>query len=325
MTTLFVATTGGHLQQLDFLASRVPPEGEALWVTDENEQSRSLLADRAVTFVPYVGIRGVADVARCVPTAHRLWRERGVTRVISTGSGIALGYLPYLAARGVSCHYIESATRVGGPSLTGRLLQATPSVLRYTQYRGWAGRRWLYRGSVFDGFEAEAAPRTSDVGPIRVVVTVGVAPEFGFSRLIERLVPLLAADGELSTATGCPVEVLWQTGSTPTGHLPIAAHPFLPAARLRAAVAEADIVVSHAGTGSSLVALFAGRLPVLASRSPQLGETVDGHQSELGRELDDRGLALHRAADRIVLDDLIRALGSRVRRHTDPPPFELAS
>ena len=31
------------------------------------------------------------------------------------GSGIALGYLPYLAARGVECHYIESAARVERP------------------------------------------------------------------------------------------------------------------------------------------------------------------------------------------------------------------
>jgi UDP-N-acetylglucosamine transferase subunit ALG13 len=325
MTTLFLATTGGHLQQLNLLAPRVLPNGHALWVTDENEQSRSMVSDRAVEFVPYVGVRAIADVARCVPTAHRLWQEHGVTQVISTGSGIALGYLPYLAARQVACHYIESATRVGGPSLTGRVLQATPGVHRYTQYRHWAGRRWLHRGSVFDGFEAGTGARSPDSRPIRVVVTTGIAPEFPFSRLIDHLVPLLAPDGGLSAATGRPVEVLWQTGSSPTGHLPIAAHPFLPADRLRAAVAEADIVVSHAGTGSALVTLFAGRFPVLASRSPRHGETIDGHQIELGSELSRRGLAVHRDPDRIVVDDLLRALDSTVRRRAVPPPFELAS
>src|SRR2546423_7110296 len=101
MTTLFVATIGGHLTQLDSLASRIPANGETVWVTHANEQSRSLLADRDVEFVPYVGMRSVPDVLRCIPNARRLLAARQVTRVVSTGSGIALGYLPYLAAHGV--------------------------------------------------------------------------------------------------------------------------------------------------------------------------------------------------------------------------------
>lgn len=325
MTTLFLATTGGHLQQLDFLAPRLPPDGDEVWVTDENEQSRSLLRGRPVEFVPYVGVRAAADVARCVPTAHRLWREYGVTRVVSTGSGIALGYLPYLASRRVACHYIESATRVSGPSLTGRVLRAVPAVHLYAQYRRWAGRRWRYRGSAFDGFEVRRVPLPAGDRPLRVVVTVGVAPEYGFSRLLDHLVPLLAADGDLAAATGRRVEVLWQTGTTPTGHLPITAVPFLPMGRLRDAVAGADIVVSHAGTGSALVALFAGRWPVLASRSAAHGEQVDDHQAELAAQLHEQGLALHREADRIDVDDLLQALGCRVVRRVDPPPFELVA
>jgi UDP-N-acetylglucosamine transferase subunit ALG13 len=264
-------------------------------------------------------------VGRCAPTAHRLWRDRGVTRAISTGSGIALGYLPYLAARGVSCHYIESATRISGPSLTGRVLQRTPRVHRYTQCRNWAAPRWRYAGSVFDGFAAgRKAPSGTD-GVIRVVVTVGTDRDSAFSRLVERLVPLLAERGDLAMATGCTVQVLWQTGCTPTGHLPIQALPFLSAERLWAALGAADIVVSHAGTGSSLAALTVGRLPVLASRSPRYDETVDGHQVELGDELHRRGLAVHREAHLVSVEDLLQALGSVVHRRCDPPAFELLS
>jgi UDP-N-acetylglucosamine--N-acetylmuramyl-(pentapeptide) pyrophosphoryl-undecaprenol N-acetylglucosamine transferase len=328
MTTLFLATSGGHLQQLKAIAPRVPPDGPALWVTDANEQSRSLLGDvegdSDVEFVPFVGVRDVAGVLHCLPTAHRLWRERGVSRVISTGSGIALGYLPYLAARGTECHYIESATRVGGPSLTGRLL-VTPGIHRYTQSPHWAGRHWRYRGSVFDGFAARTAPRPAGDGPIQVVVTVGTDTENPFSRLIEHLTPILAADGALSSAMGAPVHVLWQTGCTPISHLPITAVPFLPAGSLDAAIAAADIVISHAGTGSALAALTAGRLPVLAGRTPDRGETIDGHQSELAAELARRSLAIHRDPDGITVDDLILARNSTVDRVTSPPAFELAS
>jgi UDP-N-acetylglucosamine transferase subunit ALG13 len=325
MTTLFLATTGGHLQELHALAERLPKDENEIWVTDENEQSRSLLAGRDVEFVPYVGVRAAADVARCLPTAHRLWRQRRITRAVSTGSGMALGYLPYLAARGVACHYIECSTRVTGPSLTGRILEAMPRVHRYTQQPPWAGRRWLYRGSVFDGFEQVVVPPLPETRLLRVVVTVGIVTGYPFDRLIQRLGPLLAPDGELATATGRRVEVLWQTGPTPVDHLGIEANPTVPEPRLRSAIENADIVVSHAGTGSALVALTAGRLPVLASRSARHGESVDEHQAQLGTRLQELGLAIHRDADEIVVGDLVRAMRSRIRMRTDPPAFELAS
>ena len=109
MTTLFVATTGGHLTQLDSLASRIPPNGDALWVTHANEQSRSMLADRDVEYVPYVGVRNVPDVLRFIPYARLLFERRKMTRAVSLGSGIALVYLPYLAPRVVPLSYTDSA------------------------------------------------------------------------------------------------------------------------------------------------------------------------------------------------------------------------
>ncbi len=324
MTTLFLATTGGHLTQLDNLASRIPPNGNAVWVTHANEQSESMLADRDVEFVPYVGVRNVPDVLRCIPDARRLMARRKVTRAVSTGSGIALGYLPYLAARGVECHYIESATRVSGPSLTGRILQWVPGVRTYTQYQSWADHRWGYAGSVFDGYESTVVLREPDA-MVRVVVTVGAATQYPFRRLFEHLVPLLALDGELAQVIGLPVEVLWQTADTLVDDLPIHATPALSAAELGAALSKADIVISHAGTGSALAALNAGRYPILAARDPGLGEQVDDHQQQLATELARRSLAMHRDAQSITVDDMVEALGVAVRCTAKPPSFELCS
>jgi len=322
VTTLFLCSIGGHLDQLNALARRIPGDGPTVWVTHENYQSRSVLSGREVVFVPFVHERSVPDVARCAPTAHRLWRQRSVTRVISTGSGIALGYLPYLAARGVPCHYIESAARVTGPSLTGRVLEHVPRVRRYTQYAQWAGPRWHHRGSVFDDYEP-GGERQPPAGVLRVVVTLGTADEFPFARLVDRLVPLLSPDGELAEAAGVPVEVLWQTGCTPTGHLPIAPLAFVPGEKLTAAVADADLVVSHAGVGSALTALAAGHRPVLADRSAALGEFRDDHQRQIAVELQRRGLAVHRDASDITVADLLTALSSGVRPAGRRPVFEL--
>jgi UDP-N-acetylglucosamine transferase subunit ALG13 len=322
VTTAFIATTGGHLTQLTALADRIPPDPESVWITHANEQSTSLLAGRDVEFVPYVGVRDVPGVLRSIRHAHAVYRRRRPQRAVSTGSGIALGYLPYLAARGVECHYIESAARVGGPSITGRILRWVPRVHTHTQYRHWSGPHWHYGGSGFDAYTPSAEPR--ELGDrVRVVVTVGTAVEFPFSRLFRALAPLLGAGGELEQKTGRPVDVLWQTGCSPVDDLPISPTPFLPAADLTAALAAADVVVSHAGTGSALANLAAGRFAVVVSRRAALGEAGDDHQRELAEELVSRGLAAYREPEDITVDDLLATLGTTIRRVTDVPPFEL--
>jgi UDP-N-acetylglucosamine transferase subunit ALG13 len=293
-----------------------------VWVTHANEQSTSLLAGRTVEYIPYVGVRDVPGVLRCVLRAHSLYRRRRPDRAVSTGSGIALGYLPYLAARGVECHYIESAARVGGPSLTGRILRWVPRVSTYAQYRHWSGQHWHYGGSGFDAYTPVTAdPPLGD--RVRVVVTVGTAAEFPFTRLIRALAPLLAPGGDLERVTGRPVDVLWQTGCTPTDGLQVAATPFLPAADLMAALRAADIVVSHAGTGSALANLSAGRFALMCSRIARHGEAGDDHQHELADELAARGLAAHRAPEEITVDDLLATRTRAVRRRPDVPAFVL--
>lgn len=322
MTTLFLAATGGHLAELYSLANRIPHSCDAVWVTHADKQSQSLLADRDVQFVPYVGVRNVSDVLRCIPYAHQLMRRRKLTRAVSTGSGIALGYLPYLAFRGVICHYIESAARVRAPSLTGRILQRVPGVNTYTQYPSWSSRRWRYAGSVFDEYEPIAAAWAPNTA-FRVVVMSGCATQYPFRRLFENLAALLAPNGALAQATGLPVQVLWQTGDTQVDDLPIQATPLLLAADLSAELHRADVVISHAGSGSALAALEAGRYPVLVPRDSDCGEQVDNHQQELATELARRGLALHCDAHRLTVDVLLATLGTSIRRCGLPPPYLL--
>lgn len=322
MTTLLLATTGGHLRQLDQLSRRLGVGDDALWVTNADEQSRALLAGRRVKFVPYVGGRDVAGVLRCLPHARDLIASEGVRQAVSTGSGIALGYLPYLAARGVGCHYIESATRVSGPSLTGRLLGTCPGVHVYTQYRHWSGRRWGYGGNIFDDYEV-VQERRRHRDRFRVVVSVGIATGFPFRRLLERLAPMLASGGPLERHVGAPVDVTWQTAGTPTDGLAIHSRETVPADELGALLARADAVVCHAGTGSAVAALQQGRQPVLAPRLPGSGEVADDHQVQLADELAARGLAIVQDASAISVDDLIASADVRVRRTTDVPTFRL--
>ena len=81
--------------------------------------------------------------------------------------------------------------------------------------------------------------------------------EYPFPSLFDAVAPLLRPGGEIERAQGEPVDTLWQTGSTPVDRLGIEANPYVPGAELEAAIRGADLVVSHAGTGSSLTALMA--------------------------------------------------------------------
>lgn len=310
MTTLLVASTGGHLAQLFELAGRMTElDRDRLWVTFASKQGETLLADEAHVFIPYIAERDVLGVGRGLAWARRLIGSRRVTAVVSTGSAIALSFLPYAALQRIETHYIESAARVSRPSLTGRLLQQIPGIRLYRQYPQAVRGAWGYGGSVFEGFRGvDGAPR-----PLRrAVVTVGM--ERPFRRLIERALAVLPKD----------VDVLWQTGPTPVQDLPIAARPFVAAAELDAAMAEADLVIAHAGCGSAIAALRAGRLPVLVPRDPAHGEVVDKHQHEIARFLEAQQLALGRSPERLSTADLEHAAARAVVRRLDPPSFQLA-
>jgi UDP-N-acetylglucosamine transferase subunit ALG13 len=118
-------------------------------------------------------------------------------------------------------------------------------------------------------------------------------------------------------------EVLWQTGATDVRDLDIEARVSVPGDELDAAIRDADLVVAHAGTGSALSALEAGRAPVLAPRRTEFGENIDDHQALLAAELAGRGLAVHVTPETLTLADLTAAASRRIRRVADPPAIVL--
>jgi UDP-N-acetylglucosamine transferase subunit ALG13 len=239
-------------------------------------------------------------------------RAHKVTRVISTGSQIALS--AYLAAKllRVPFAYVESATRVTELSTTGKILDRVPGVYRYVQHTSAApSSKWRVALSVFDGFNAESTGRPRPIR--RVVVTLGGNGEYAFGRLIERIRDILPADAE----------VLWQLGSTPDQRLPGRVVSSIPSHELFEALTNADVVIGHAGTGTAITALSAGKLPVLSPRQAAFGEHVDGHQEDLARALADLGLAVVRHADDISLSDLELAAERIVKTSSNQGPVDL--
>ena len=315
MTALLVANDGGHLMQLVTLAPRLTVAEDRLWMTVPTAQTRSLLEDERVRWMDPAPTRDWGAVLHNAWSSRGAFRDEEITAVVSTGASLALSVLPVARAHGIPCFYLESATRVHGPSLSGRLLRRVPGIRMFTQHESWADRHWSYGGSVFDGYEGVGLERAGDSVRLRkVVVSLGTSESYGFRRLVERLLAVLPADAE----------VLWQTGSTDVSGLPLEARPRVPATELFAAMADADVVVAHAGTGSALAALQAGRFPVLVPRRPEFDEHVDDHQLQIAAMLGERGLAATAEVDGITADLLRAAAATRVRHRADAAPFVLA-
>lgn len=316
MTTLLVTSVGGHLAELHSLVPRLQGiDVDRLWVTFDSAQSRSMLEGEDTIYLDYAGPRDIKTLLRHTRVAQRLFRGRHpFSSVVSAGSGIALSFLPIGRLRGASCSYIESATRSTGPSATGRLLAHVPGIALYTQYSGWAEPPWYYAGSVFDTFVPGPQIR-GDETIKRAVVTLGTMEDYGFRRLIDRVRHVLPPD----------VEVLWQVGCTDVADLRIVARHQMPADELQRAIKAADLVIAHAGCGSSITSLAAGKKPVLVPRRQLYGENVDDHQLLIADELTKRNLAVARSVENLTMADLLLAARSTVETTSQPSRFVLAA
>lgn len=312
-TTLLVVSTGGHLREMLELKDRFQPEiGRHRWVTFDTPQSRSALHGEPVDFVRFVGGRDPLNVVRNVAPAEKIIRRHGITRVLSTGSAVTISFFLVARARGIECHFIESAARADGPSTSGKIISRIPGMHLHSQYSGWADSTWSYRGSVFDAYERVEAPAPPE-GIKKVVVSLGTYRGFPFQRVVKRLLDILPAD----------VDVLWQTGDTDVSSLGIEGVDTLPEANLLDAMREADVVVAHAGVGTVLAALAIGKCPIVVPRRYALGEHVDDHQIQLAGELARRNLALQVDADTLCIEHLREASRWRVTRKNAVAAFVL--
>lgn len=105
--------------------------------------------------------------------------------------------------------------------------------------------------------------------------------------------------------------------------MPAGARRQVPSAEMRAAMREADVVIAHAGVGSALAAMRAGRRALFVPRRRAHGEHVDDHQVEMARELHGRNLVVAREAAEITLADLDAAAAWTVRASPEVTPFRL--
>lgn len=295
-----VASPGGHIDQAFEIADRFASRDNRFWITARTPQTEALLARERVEWVPQVRSRQGLRAARTFGLARRIMRRNRPDRVVSTGSALAVPYM--LAARSsrIAVTYVESATRLLGPSVTGRIVERVPGIELFCQGR-WERPRWAYFGSIFDGYAAlTATPRPVE----NALVTIG-SEQFPFARALES-----ARDATAG------LTVSWQTGTTPTEalDLPGDSRAWWPGDELASRANDADIVITHAGVGSILMVLRTGSCPVVIPRLQELGEHIDNHQLELATVLESRDLVVVARPEDDLADCVRRAASRRITK-----------
>lgn len=297
---LLCASTGGHLWQLERIARSFSVSDDSLWVTFDNPQSRSLLAGRRVLYVPYIAPRDFRGVLKASVAIDRALRSESFDGVVSTGAGIALSTIVPATRRRLRRLYIESVSRVTGPSLSGRLVHATRLYETWTQHPAWGTERWTYHGSVLGDLVARAG---AEKEVRRVFVTLGTIKPYTFGRLVERVAAILPPE----------VEVVWQLGVTPAPPaLRGQVHQQLSAEDFVAETRRADVVITHAGVGSVIGLIESGIFPVVVPRRAGHGEHVDDHQEEIAELVGNLGIGLVREAGELTPKDLATAAAREV-------------
>jgi UDP-N-acetylglucosamine transferase subunit ALG13 len=96
-------------------------------------------------------------------------------------------------------------------------------------------------------------------------------------------------DAVSAIAQTLPQPIVVQHGSTPIMNAHWIAVPFVELREFERLVQQADLLILHAGAGSVIHAVRAGKVPVVMPRRVQYGEHVDDHQMEFARALFEAG------------------------------------
>ena len=278
---LLAASTGGHLSQIVRFSDRWNISDDSLFVTFDSEQSRSLLRGKRVLHVPYVRPRDLKSTVRAYHEVVRAIGDEKFDMAISTGAALAVGALVAARRKGILCTYVESVSRLHGPSVSGRIINAIRIAEMRTQHSAWAGGRWQQHRSVLEQFSSRPRSGPQPGTPLKVFVTLGTIRPYRFDSLVDAII-----------GAGLATEhTVWQLGETSRDGLPGKVLRQTTADEFKAFAMDADVVITHAGVGTLLELLEWGIHPVVAPRRKHRGEHVDDHQLQIAELMASAGLA----------------------------------
>jgi UDP-N-acetylglucosamine transferase subunit ALG13 len=207
--------------------------------------------------------------------------------------------LPVAKRSGIPTTYIESVSRVNGPSLSGRMLGALRAADLYTQHRHWAGGRWRFYDGLLTSFAAVHRPVREHP---KIFVTLGTIEGYRFDSLIDSLLRTGLVDDR----------TYWQLGYTDRTDLPGVVHRQVSSERFATAARDADVVVTHGGVGTIFQLLEMGVFPIVVPRDKVRNEHVDNHQYQIATLVDELGIGMMREPSTLTAESVLAASGMSI-------------
>lgn len=274
---LLVAEAGGHLHELHALRP-VWENKSRVWVSVDSVHSRSLLSNESVVFARGPTCRSIWNLVRNLWIGWKVVGQFHPRVIIATGSGVVVPLIWVGRLRHIPTIYVECAGRVDRPSLSCRLVAPVADFV----YVQWPEQKDMVRSARYAGtIRWEAATRiAATCSHGRVFATVGTSPSYPFDRLVRSL-----------TQASLVRPVTIQHGISAERPVGATMHDFLPFDQMNRHVADADVVVTHGGIGSVLLALSHRKRLVVMPRRHAFGEHVDDHQLAFASRLQEAGLA----------------------------------
>ena len=298
-----VVATGGHLEQALRRTAQLELQNQIKFFTPRNSQSESKLKDYKHYYVHNVGSRDIIGLFRAGAQLFQLLRKRDFDYVLSTGAGVAIACAVVCKLRKIDFYYIESIARQNEPSMTGRILEKFKSVKLYSESKNFDSRRWSKIESFFSDYEmSEELEVVSTPTSLKIFITVGTVHKFQFKRLVDLVESVLLTSDS----------VVWQVGNLESAIKSGQVHKEMTDAEFSKNIRSADVVISHAGVGSILNTLDAGRYPILIPRLSKHNEHIDDHQFEIASLVASFNLA-QVVTDKLTREDLITAKSRRIQ------------
>jgi UDP-N-acetylglucosamine--N-acetylmuramyl-(pentapeptide) pyrophosphoryl-undecaprenol N-acetylglucosamine transferase len=265
---------GGHLELLIRLRECFG-DYERVWVTASAEGAAPLLADGdAVWDVPrFNRSRPWSAAGNGFACLRAAVRERPEVVVVS-GAGSVVAFCVFARLLGAQIVFVETMARVTSGSASGRVLS---KIARKVLVQ-WPEMARIYRGAmvcrpVLWEDVRESVPRDRH----GTVVAVGTH-RHPFDRL------LAVADRAVARDL-LPGPVTAQAGASRYRPANYVARPWLSPDHLADAIARAEYVVCHAGSGILSAALRCGHKPLVVARRRARSEHVDDHQVQIVEKL----------------------------------------
>jgi UDP-N-acetylglucosamine transferase subunit ALG13 len=278
---LLVTEPGGPLLELCALHS-VWAGRSRVWATLPGPDSGFLLHEESVLLARGPTCRSLINLIRNLWIA---WRAVGRYRpavILATGSGIVVPFIWVGRLRGVRTIFLECGGVVERPSLSCRLVARSAQFI-YVQWPELISSlpSARYAGTVpWQIGNAAGSQIEGRRGDGLVVVVVGTSLVYPFDRLVR----------SLQSISGVR-PVIVQRGISFERPARATVFDFVDFDELAGYVAEAQLVITHGGIGSVLLALAHGKHPIVMPRRQGLGEAVDDHQVAFAKRLEQEGLA----------------------------------